>query len=763
MTNPISSSDQVLRFINRTNKSVFLTGRAGTGKTTLLREIIQTTHKNTAVVAPTGIAALNAGGVTIHSLFQLPFAVFLPMEGAPPTQSVKCETRTSLRRHFRMSGHRKAVLRNLELLVIDEVSMLRADLLDAMDFMLRSVRRNQEAFGGLQVLFIGDLMQLPPVVQSSEEILLRPFYRSPYFFDAKVLQGNPPLYIELTHIYRQTDPEFIDLLNELRHNKISQPNLDLLNSKVDRDFDVRKNPGSIILTTHNHKADSVNRSALEKLSEIEHLYPAEITGEFPEKLYPIDQTLKIKEGAQIMFVKNDLSADKRYYNGKMGSVKSLSDEEIIVAFADGSTIEVEKYEWQNVRYSVDPNTHEVKEEILGTFVHYPIRLAWAITVHKSQGLTFESAALDVSQIFAPGQAYVAFSRLRSLNGLILLSPMGLRGIDSDQQILDYEKNKTGDAEMETVFRVENSRFIARYLGRGFDFSDLETSWRTFNHSQKEAAINNPLADWSLKHRMKISDLIQPGSKFSNQLWRMITAATPDPVFVHQRVEAAKDYFYPLLDGIIGELYEIMEEVSRQKKKKGLMNELLDLEDAMLVAIRRITIAHQFSKAWSDGLEINRENLKCQEADAYRQSKIREIREKLKETKPEILDDATDFTDRTKPKKEKKSDKKPTVAITYEMWLDGKSAVEIAKERQLTPQTIFTHLSKLIENGLVRIEKVLEEKRVAELEAAFADYDIAEALGPLKEKLGDDFTWNELKLYRAFQVFSATNTPPIPQE
>lgn len=401
----------VLRFINQTQKSIFLTGKAGTGKTTLLREIISTTHKNTVVVAPTGIAALNAGGVTIHSMFQLPFAAFLPDEKADPyiSENSRFENRNTLSRHFKMNGTKRAVIQNMELLVIDEVSMLRADIMDAMDFMLRKVRRNETPFGGVQVLFIGDLLQLPPIIKNEEWAVLQRYYRGKFFFHSHVIQQNPPLYIELDKIFRQTDTDFISVLNNLRNNTVTNNDLAVLNQYVQPDFDFKKNPGFITLTTHNAKADTINTEALEELEGKEFVFMPEIVGDFPDKIFPVDEQLKLKVGAQVMFVKNDLSFEKQYFNGKMGVIKNISAKEIFVHFPEeNKTIEVERYEWKNIRYYVDEMTKEIEEEILGTFTHYPIKLAWAITIHKSQGLTFDNAALDVSQVFLPGQAYLLF-------------------------------------------------------------------------------------------------------------------------------------------------------------------------------------------------------------------------------------------------------------------------------------------------------------------------------------------------------------------
>ena len=450
-----------LQFINQTQRSIFLTGKAGTGKTTLLKEIIQTTHKNTVVVAPTGIAALNASGVTIHSMFQLPFGGFIPDNIAPHfSDFVKFETKSTLIRHFKMSGLKKAVIRNMELLIIDEVSMLRADLLDAIDFTMQSIRKNKMSFGGVQVVYIGDLLQLPPVVKDEEWSVLKKYYKGKFFFHSHVVQNNPPIYIELSKIFRQSDDAFISILNNLRNNEITAKDIQKLNAYVQPQFDLKSNQGYITLTTHNAKADAINQQSLIDLKGKLVTYLPEIVGDFPDKIYPVDAQLELKVGAQVMFVKNDLSFNKQYFNGKMGVVQSLSAEEILVNFPEESvTIAVEKYEWQNIRYTVNEMTKEIEEEVLGTFVHYPIKLAWAITVHKSQGLTFDKAAIDVSQVFLPGQAYVALSRLRSLNGLVLLSPIQMNGISSDQDVMDYAMNKASEELLKNSLQLDSKNFI----------------------------------------------------------------------------------------------------------------------------------------------------------------------------------------------------------------------------------------------------------------------------------------------------------------
>ena len=411
----INTTEQVIQLINQTNQNIFLTGKAGTGKTTLLKKITSTTYKNHIIVAPTGVAAINAGGVTIHSMFQLPFLPLLPTDYySNYTGQPTFETRKTILRHFKVRADKRAILNSLELLIIDEVSMLRPDTLDAIDIMLQYVRFNKKPFGGVQVLFIGDLMQLPPIIRNHEWDVMSQYYDGKFFFHAHVLREEQPIYIELTKIWRQDDAYFINILQKLRMNEIDEEVIEALSPYVDTNFDTKHNPGYIVLTTHNQQADTINEEALADLREKEYSFDAEIVDDFPENFYPIDKELRLKRGAQVMFIKNDMSFEKRYYNGKIGFVKSISGGELIVRFPEENMeIEVDKFTWENIRYTVNPMTQEIQEDIQGTFTQYPLRLAWAITVHKSQGLTFEKAAIDISKIFAPGQAYVALSRLTS--------------------------------------------------------------------------------------------------------------------------------------------------------------------------------------------------------------------------------------------------------------------------------------------------------------------------------------------------------------
>jgi uncharacterized protein YpbB len=750
MENISSEANYVLQFINQTNRSIFLTGKAGTGKTTLLKEIIKSTHKNCVVVAPTGIAALNAGGVTIHSMFQLPFGGFIPDNSSPQfSENSKFETKATLRRHFKMSAVKKAVIKNMELLIIDEVSMLRSDLMDAIDFMLQSVRRKSHPFGGVQVLFIGDLLQLPPIIRDEEWRTLRSYYKGKFFFHSHVIQQNPPLYIELSKIFRQTDEQFISVLNNLRNNQIMQSDIQILNQFVQPNFDLKANKGYITLTTHNVKADSINSQSLIDLEGIARTYKALVVDDFPDKIYPLEEKLELKIGAQIMFVKNDLSFDKNFFNGKMGVIKSLSEQEILVYFPEeNKTIEVERYEWQNIRYYVDENTKEISEEVLGTFSHYPIKLAWAITVHKSQGLTFDKAALDVSQVFLPGQAYVALSRLRSLNGLVLLTPLQMNGISSDQDVVEYAENKASEAYLENSLKLETKNFIHNYLISSFDWTDLAQEWRNHQFSyneNSEISAKSKHVFWAKKQTEAIENLLDPSRKFVSQLNTLFKCEEVDFKFVLERIQAAYNYFLQPLDDLVYEILWKLEEVIRIKKVKAFYEELMVLEELQIKAVLRLKKAKLLIETVVNGETISKDKLTSDEIKYYKINTLEKIREEFKKVNVTLVEDEVERY--SKKKKTNKEPKKSTIQETYELWLQKNSIKEIAAIRKLTTQTIGGHLAKLIETETISIIDVLPEDKIQELAEAFKDYK-EETLNGLKEQYGDKFTWDELKMFKA---------------
>jgi len=748
-----AEANYVLQFINQTNRSIFLTGKAGTGKTTLLKEIIKSTHKNCVVVAPTGIAALNAGGVTIHSMFQLPFGGFIPENNVDAyfSDSMKFESKDTLRRHFKMSAVKRAVIQNMELLIIDEVSMLRSDLMDAIDFMLQSVRKKKYAFGGVQVLFIGDLLQLPPIIRDEEWRTLSKYYKGKFFFHSHVVQQNPPLYIELSKIFRQSDEAFIDLLDNLRNNKITTENISFLNKFVQPNFDLKANKGYITLTTHNNKADTINTQSLKDLEGNSTRYKAQIVDDFPEKIFPLEEYLGLKVGAQIMFIKNDLSFEKKFFNGKMGFIKSLSADEIWVHFPEeNKTIEVERYEWQNIRYLVNAMTKEIEEEVLGTFVHYPIKLAWAITVHKSQGLTFDKAALDVSQVFLPGQAYVALSRLRSLEGLILLSPMQMNGISNDDDVMDYATNKASAEVLQTALQTETKIFIHNYLKNTFNWTELAQEWRNhkFSYLDSDLSAKSKHSNWAIQQLEFCEALMDPSAKFMSQLDKLFRDENVDFKFINDRIQAAYIYFYEKLDALGYQILYKIEEVRRIKQVKQFYGELQVLEELQTNAILRLMKAKKLIEAVVEGKAIDKESLNAPEIRNYKRIKVDKISEDFKNNNLNLLEEKGDLSYyQPKKKKSEKETKKPTTQITYELWVDKNSIEEIALLRKLTVGTIMGHFTKLIQDKAVAIKDILPEDKIKALAKVFKNYK-EESLNPLKEQVGEQFSWDELRMFKA---------------
>jgi len=465
---------KAVAFVNDTDENLFLTGKAGTGKTTFLKYIKAHTPKQCAIVAPTGVAAINAGGETIHSFLQLPFGPFIPGNGGGfGRQAEGTQDKHSLLANLRMRDSKLKLLRRLELLIIDEVSMVRCDLLDSMDLVLRHVRKDHRPFGGVQMIFIGDLFQLPPVAQEEEWYILRNFYNSPYFFDSKVLREQPPLYIELKKVYRQKDQAFIDILNRVRSGLVTQQDIDILNGRYDPRPEAHE--GYIILSTHNRIADAVNQQSLDRLEAPVHSFTGKITNDFSTKNLPTEEVLQLKVGAQIMFIKNDLQSPRRYYNGKIAVVSAIDNAGIWVRFPGDDTsepLQLELETWKNMRYTLNQQKGEIEEEESGSFTQYPIRLAWAVTVHKSQGLTLQKAAVDLNQSFAPGQVYVALSRCTSMEGLILRSRLAPENVIVDERVAIFAESEKDEDELEDLLRQSSRQAMAAQLVRIFSFTDI---------------------------------------------------------------------------------------------------------------------------------------------------------------------------------------------------------------------------------------------------------------------------------------------------
>ncbi|CAN5823436.1 helix-turn-helix domain-containing protein [soil metagenome] len=541
-------------FINYTNTSVFLTGKAGTGKTTFLKYCKENTSKNTAVVAPTGVAAMNAGGTTIHSFFQLPFTPFCPVHNTRGNYE-HINDKQSLVGRLRLNNERKDVLKNLELLIIDEISMVRCDILDAIDTILRSVRNQYtRPFGGVQLLLIGDMYQLSPVTKDEEWSLLSAWYNSPYFFNSHVIESQPPVYIELDKIYRQNDPEFVNVLNQVRNNEVDETGYNLLHSRYKPDYHPLRDENYITLTTHNNKADAINVAALEELKNKEVNFKALIEGEFSERSFPADEQLKLKVGAQVMFIKNDLEKPRRYFNGKIGIVEKIDDDKIsILCKGDTNSIEVKKEKWRNIRYVTDKITNQVDEEEIGSFTQFPLRLAWAITIHKSQGLTFEKAVIDAGSAFAPGQVYVALSRCTTLEGIILHSRINQQSLHSDSRIISFAKQQaTSTAQVDLLIEAKR-QFQKDILLSLFTFTD---EWKMIESmslfiTENQDAFNKE----ALSHIDQIFEILRlvetTGTKFLPQLTGLIDQndLPENNKDLQLRLHEASIYFSDKLDNV----------------------------------------------------------------------------------------------------------------------------------------------------------------------------------------------------------------------
>ena len=522
-------------FALHTGRSIYLTGKAGTGKTTFLRRLRAVTRKQTAVVAPTGVAAINAGGVTMHSFFQLPFGPFVPTP----------EGRARLVGQLHMQAGRRKVLRELELLVIDEVSMVRADTLDMVDTILRHVRfRPDEPFGGVQVVFIGDLYQLSPVVSDEEWRILAPYYPTPYFFHSQAVRQRPPVHIELDRIFRQADGRFIRLLNEVRDNRLTPEGLDLLRSRYDPAFTPPEGDTYVTLTTHNYKADRINQVELAKLPGPAASFRAEVKGEYPEKSYPAEATLELKTGAKVMFLKNDTETPRRYFNGKIGVVEEMDDDGITIRCpGDDAPVLVQRDTWRNIRYATDPATRQIEEKELGTFTQYPLRLAWAITIHKSQGLTFDKAVIDAGDAFAPGQVYVALSRCRSLEGLVLHSRINPQSLHNDQAIVEHERQRPAISQLEAQLEQSKNAYRLELLNTLFELGGLEGHAARLQRLVAEHTTFSPGAS---AYADALTDEVRPlrdiGARFRTQLHAILARTPVDEAHLQARIAAASDFF-----------------------------------------------------------------------------------------------------------------------------------------------------------------------------------------------------------------------------
>ncbi len=724
---------RALQFVNQTNRSLFLTGKAGTGKTTFLHYIREKCIKKMAVVAPTGVAAINAGGTTIHSFFQLPFAPYVPTRQSLGTESTAINEH-ALFKNLRLTKSKRELMQELDLLVIDEVSMMRADTLDAIDTILKHVRRQiTTPFGGVQVLFIGDLFQLPPVVNDEEWGILQTVYKSPFFFEALVLRENPPVYLELKKIYRQNETGFIQILNNIRNNKIEEADLNRLHTYYRPGFEPSKEENFIMLTTHNARADMVNRQELEKLPGKHSTFEGELTGEFNEKALPADKFLKLKPGAQIMFTKNDKGEVRRYYNGKIGVVSRINNGKIFIQFPDTKEeFLLEKETWRNIRYQYNKEKNTIEEKELGTFIQYPIRLAWAITIHKSQGLTFSKAIIDAGASFAPGQVYVALSRLTSLEGLILYSRIFPEAIHTDSRVLQFAEMELSSDDIEQTLQQEQNLFLNELLLETFRFEKVLIYLQ--NHYEIYALIQIPEKNASIKWAeqllTKVSSQLDVSNKFQKQLHVLITDTSQEGLIsLHKRIEAASIYFSKIFEEMLGSLRSHANEMRNKKKVKKYLAELGNLE---IVLTRK--------KKQIDNIALLTEGL-------------------ISGTPPSALLESFGIQNNSADSKDvenketeyiiKKTAKGDSQRMSLALFREGKNIREIARTRELAISTIESHLAGFIPTGEVEITELVPKEKIAIIQKAIEEVNVQNAISPVKEKLGESFSHGEIRAVIAY--------------
>lgn len=718
-------------FVENTGRSIFLTGKAGTGKTTFLKTVVERSRKRSIVVAPTGVAAINAGGVTIHSFFQLPFSPYVP--------GAKVEIR------FEFGRDKRKIIASIDLLIIDEISMVRADLLDAIDAVLRRFRDHYLPFGGVQLLMIGDLAQLTPVVTPEDEQVLKPFYDTPYFFGAKALQQIDYVTIQLEQVYRQQDAAFIEMLNRIRCGNPSQETLDKLNARCmqaqtpcsgngigEAQTALRghtEQDGAIRLTTHNSLANTYNENELRKLPGQAYRFHAEVNGTFPDYAYPTAETLVLKQGAQVMFVKNDPTGEHRYYNGRIGRVKDISPDGLTVfCEGDAEAIGVEPMEWENTRYTLNEKTHEIEAEVQGTFRQLPLRLAWAITIHKSQRLTFDRAIIDANQSFAPGQVYVALSRCRSLEGLTLAAPLLPNAIINDEQVDAYIARQEAEAQRSIgQLPLLKQEFERNLLLQLFDFRPMlyeqETMVRIFSeffyhsHSPLNMMHGQALYDF----RRKVIDVAE---KWQQMIQAMTAEQLRSDDFL-ERVRRSAEYFADTLADILSKPLELTAKVETNNRQaaKRLGNALSG--ERMTLLSRHYLL----TKMAEQGFTV----------DNY-----------LKEKQAAMLDAIDELS--TKPRrkrqpkpKQPKEAKPKTQEVSLALYKQGKMPEDIALERGLTLGTIMGHLARYVDSGEVSLADLVPTEHqkgirdVLRLIGTTADATAVKNLCP------PDVTYEEIRL------------------
>lgn len=681
-------------FIHYTNQSIFLTGRAGTGKTTFLKELKASAQKEMIIAAPTGVAAVNAGGVTLHSLFQLPFKPFIPANRKSGEDYLNGMYENELLEGIHFSREKRALLMALELLVIDEISMVRADMMDAIDIILRQVRnRSGQPFGGVQLLLIGDLLQLSPIVKPEDWAILQQFYTSPFFFRSKTLTDYPLAIIELHHIYRQKDSDFIALLNNVRNNKMTQQDYALLDKCYKPSKSTTAPEGYITLTTHNNHADAINASMLESLSADAHTYNAVITGEFDPKQFPTEQTLVIKKGTQLMFLKNDRADNRRFFNGRICTVTRIDGEDIYVEIPDEKEMLLEKETWKNLEYRYDATEGKIKEIVTGEFRQYPVRLAWAITIHKSQGLTFEKAIIDAGSAFTAGQVYVALSRVRSLQGLELRSRITPESIDSNTEAIAYISKAIPDYTAFKLLEEEKRRYLLEKISGFFNWKKILLLLAEHKSNFSKWGYKETSADFHWEEELRITVELQQETveKFSQQLGNIFDLTQPGLSKVQERIKAAATYFNNQLDWTFIPKFDANFSKAKQNKShRGYLHSLSQINNSFSELKERLNNLLSLSSGWQEGIDYK---TILSQLNSFNKSPIAKERPKKVTT----------------PKKISSSSK-----TTFKLFLTGKSVVEIAKERKLATHIIEAHLLEFITTGELSVFDIMSKETINEI-------------------------------------------------